>query len=85
MIHPEIDKLLKSEGIPPADIYQRYSDAQINCESFTQAHRIARGGPWRALATVFQDRTNGKPSVEIAFAFLSDYVTSKTEPRKGDA
>lgn len=77
-IHPDVAAVLSSEEVPETDVNRRYSDAQINCRDWAQADRIKRAGIWDASSEVFTDQTNKRPSVEIAFAYLSTMMRKKS-------
>lgn len=77
-IHPDLAAVLNAEKIDESAVSRRYSDAYVNCETHAQAARIRSAGAWRSMATTFTDQTNGKPSVDVPFAYLGA-VLSRNE------
>lgn len=75
-IHPEIKKVLDDNQIKDKDLYNRYSDLYIGCQSHAQATKIKNAGIWRSMSTIFtankgSDMDHYPCCLEIAFGYIN--------------
>lgn len=76
-INESLVEVLKKEGVTSEMCSTRYSDLYVDCKSLTQANKIANGGIWKSMSSVFKSNAEPfGPCVEIGCAYLSGYIES---------
>ena len=82
-IHPDLALALFKADVTHDRIHLRYSDVQVMCATWQEAHIIRAAGPWRSMATVFKTNAGHSDAikwpwgVDVAFGYLSGYIESK--------